>query len=312
MNVNSSPLGLSTMPNPGGSSYIRPKPAKNIDGMIRILEERGLKITDGERLRRALFNCNYYRLSGYFRAFQVDPANGDNKFRPGTRDVDFLTPYALDEQLRSIVLKGTARIEVTLRSRFAYLIANDGGAYSYMDPDSYIGGRKAGMRDHLLDNMAKWLSMSNEVCIRHYRRDDRPIPLWAAVEAMPFDTFSKILSLHSDTKALRALYKSVNLHTSLATSAAIVHSIVYLRNLCSHHSRLWHREMVITPPMVREISASFPRIPMMPKSVATSLNTLMYLADHINDGLEYSSEVCTFLGSDDKYAEGIIHPLHWE
>lgn len=312
MNANSSPLGLSTMPNPGGSSYIQPKPAKNINGMIRILEERGLKITDGERLRRALFDCNYYRLSGYFRVFQVDPAHGDNGFRPGTRDVDFLTPYALDSRLRSIVLKGTARVEVTLRSRFAYLVANDGGAYSYMDPDSYIGGRNAAIRDRLLDNMGKWLSMSNEGCIRHYRRDDRPIPLWAAVEAMPFDTFSKMLSLHSDTKALRALYKSVDLHTSLATSAAIVHSIVYLRNLCSHHSRLWHREMVITPPKVKEISASFPRIPMMPKSVATSLNTLMYLVDHINDGLEYSSEVRAFLGSDDKYAEGIIHPLHWE
>lgn len=312
MNTNSSPLGLSTMPNPGGSFYIQPKPAKNIDGMIRILEERGLKITDGERLRRALFDCNYYRLSGYFRAFQVDPAHGDNGFRPGTRDVDFLIPYALDGRLRSIVLKGTARVEVTLRSRFAYLVANDGGAYSYMDPDSYIGGRNAAIRDRLLDNMGKWLSMSNEVCIRHYRRDDRPIPLWAAVEAMPFDTFSKMLSLHSDTKALRALYKSVDLHTSLATSAAIVHSIVYLRNLCSHHSRLWHREMVITPPMVREISASFPRIPMMPKSVATSLNTLTYLVDHINGDVEYSGEMRAFLESNDEYAEGVIHPLHWE
>ena len=68
--------------------------------MIALMSERGLVITDEAELRQVLFDCNYYRLSGYFRSFQVNPAAGDNRYKPGTRDVDFLVPYAMDEKLR--------------------------------------------------------------------------------------------------------------------------------------------------------------------------------------------------------------------
>ncbi len=36
----------------------------------------------------------------------------------------------MDEELRNIILKGTAKVELALRSRFAYLLALDGNAYT--------------------------------------------------------------------------------------------------------------------------------------------------------------------------------------
>ena len=111
---NSSSLSLLTVLKPGGSSHIgaESKPAKTIDQMIALMSERGLVITDEAELRQVLFDCNYYRLSGYFRSFQVNPAAGDNRYRPGTRDVDFLVPYAMDEKLRNIILKGLSLIHI--------------------------------------------------------------------------------------------------------------------------------------------------------------------------------------------------------
>lgn len=50
MEDNRSPLGLLTVPNPGGSSFSPAdgrKPAKTIDEMMDILRERGLIVTDG-------------------------------------------------------------------------------------------------------------------------------------------------------------------------------------------------------------------------------------------------------------------------
>ena len=190
---NSSSLSLLTVLKPGGSSHIgaESKPAKTIDQMIALMSERGLVITDEAELRQVLFDCNYYRLSGYFRSFQVNPAAGDNRYRPGTRDVDFLVPYAMDEKLRNIILKGTAKVELTLRSRIAYLLASDGNAYTYMDPESYQDVRsKRGelLRDNLLRNMDKWMKMSNEVCMRHYRRKGgrRDVPVrYAFPNAFP-------------------------------------------------------------------------------------------------------------------------------
>ncbi len=314
---NSSSLSLLTVLKPGGSSHTgaEAKPAKTIDQMVGLMKERGLTVTDETRLRRALFDCNYYRLSGYFRSFQINPANGDNRFKAGTRDVDFLVPYMMDEELRNIILKGTAKVELALRSRFAYLLASNGDAYTYMDPGSYQAVRnKRGvlLRDGLLNNMNKWIGMSNEVCIRHYRRSGRPVPVWAAVETFPFDTLSCMLSLHTDAKALRELYKSVGLHTNLRTSSEVVHAMVYLRNLCSHHARLWYREMVIPSPMTRDMTKTFTDFTYGEKSVASSLLALMYLVKHIEDNDDYVMEIRRFLDIDDEYAAGIATALHWE
>ena len=62
---NSSSLSLLTVLKPGGSSHTgaEVKPAKTIDQMIGLMKKRGLAVTDEPRLRRALFDCNYYRLS---------------------------------------------------------------------------------------------------------------------------------------------------------------------------------------------------------------------------------------------------------
>lgn len=262
-----------------------------------------------------LFDCNYYRLSGYFRSFQVNPAAGDNRYRPGTRDVDFLVPYAMDEKLRNIILKGTAKVELTLRSRIAYLLASDGNAYTYMDPESYQDVRsKRGelLRDNLLRNMSKWMGMSNEVCMRHYRRKGGPVPVWAAVETFPFDTLSRMLSLHVDAKALRELYRSVGLRTNLRTSSEVVHAMVYLRNLCSHHARLWHREMVIPSSMTRDMKTAFADFEYGEKSVASSLLALMYLVRNIEGDDGYAMVIRRFLDSNEAYASGIRTALHWE
>lgn len=299
----------------GLSSYPAPKPALTLEGLVSLMESRGLAVSDRETLKRILFDANYYRLSGYFRVFQNDPAHGDNGFQPGTRDIDFLEPYRLDGELRSLVLRGTAVVELTVRSRFAYLVARDGGAYTYMDADSYQPARNrkgTELRKGLVANMRKWMDMSSEVCMRHYRSRNEPVPIWAAVEAMPFDTVSRMLSLHNDTAALRELYRSIGVRTNLRTASEAIHAMVYLRNLCSHHSRLWHREMVIPSPVVRYMRDAFPWVAYETRSVAQSLLTLMYLVDHINGDESYSRELRGFARSHPDYWQGIERPLHWE
>lgn len=291
------------------------KPAKSLDEMVDLMESRGLAVPDRDGMKRILFDANYYRLSGYFRAFQNDPAHGDNDFRPGVSAADFLEPYRLDRELRSMILRGTALVELTVRSRFAHLVARNGGAYSYTSVDSYepaVNRRGVELRLSLVSNIAKWMDMSSEVCIRHYRRAGEPVPIWAAVETMPFDTVSRMLGLHRDTAALRELYHSLGVRANLRASSEIIHAMVYLRNLCSHHSRLWHREMVIVPPVTRAMRLRYPDFGYEQRSVAQALIALFYLADAINADDSYSVGIRGFLSRNRDYAQGVRHPLHWE
>lgn len=315
MSNNSSPLGLLTVPNPRGSSYVQTKQPKSLGQMVELMRDRGLAVENERELESALFDCNYYRLSGYFRVFQEDPAHGVNKFHTGVRVDDFIHPYRMDSRLRELILHGTALIELTLRSRFAYLAAMHGGAYTYANLSAYQDRRNrtgVEMREGLLTNIGKWVSMSSEVCIRHYRKRGAEIPIWAAVEVLPFDTVSRMLSLYSDTAVLRELYRSFNIRTNLRTASEIVHAMVYLRNLCSHHSRLWHREMVIASPVTKDMRSSYPDFDYEEKSVAGSLMALMYLVDSINGDNAYSRSVLDLIHERDDYLDGIVHPLHWE
>ena len=88
--------------------------------------------------------------------------------------------------------------------------------------------------------------------------------------------------------------------------------MVYLRNLCSHHARLWHREMVIPSPMTRDMKTAFADFEYGEKSVASSLFALMYLMRNIEDGDDYATEIRGFLDSNEAYASGIKTALHWE
>lgn len=309
---NSSPLSLLTVLKPGGSSCFLAdsKPPKSIDDMIQLMKTRGLVVTDENNLKSMLYNCNYYRLSGYFRVFQVDPSSGNNQFKPGSKDVDFLVPYKMDEELRTIILKGTAQVELTLRSRFAYHVANSGGAYTYFNSDSYIKKSNISI-NNLLSNMNKWLEKSNEVCIKHYKSKKQPIPIWAAVEAFPFDTISRMISLYEDTNVLRKLFDSMGLKTEIRKSSEAIHSIVYLRNLCSHHCRLWYKETVISTPSIRDVKNSSLLNGYTDKSIAAALVNLMYLVSKIENNHNYETEIKDFLNKNEEYKNGIFNHLHW-
>lgn len=304
------------------------KQSKNLDEMVELFEERGLPVLDAEKLKNFLYDCNYYRLSGYFRAFQRDPKHGDNRFILGTTLDDFLIPYLMDEQLRSRILEGTAILERTVGARFSYLLAQAGEAYTYLDESSYSEYRSerdkraalehfpshGSPRSQLFRELYKWLSSSKEVCIRHYRKVKEPVPVWAAVEALPFGPVSKMLSLHRNTKVLRDLYESLGFQGREWKDCAptAIQAMCYLRNMCAHHSRLWKKEIVSATPMPRGAAEQFHDIDYEDKSVMKSLIVLCFLVNNINGNDSYSSMLFDFIRQDAAYYEGIIAPVHWD
>ncbi|MDK6797502.1 Abi family protein, partial [Escherichia coli] len=84
--------------------------------------------------------------------------------------------------------------------------------------------------ERLILKINDWIEKSSEVCIRHYHEVGKDILVWAAVEVLPFDTVSKMLSSHIDSQALRQVYKSIGLPKNPRIGSSIVHAMVYLRN----------------------------------------------------------------------------------
>ncbi|QTI89247.1 Abi family protein [Streptomyces sp. AgN23] len=78
------------------------------------------------------------------------------------------------------------------------------------------------------------------------RVDYSKLPVWSAVEAWSFGTLSKAIERGAGGALADAVATSVGV--AKAGFAYRVRPLVYLRNRCPHHSRLWHHSVLDAGP----------------------------------------------------------------
>lgn len=226
------------------------KPPLSWDEQVDLLVSRGLIVADQTECARFLASTNYYRFSGYARYFQQAPHLGDNSFRPGSTFDEIRAVYDADEALRTTLVTPLTRVELMLRSHVAKVIADEHGAYGrYLDKDFYteIEGREPTVISCLRD-----INRSKDRHILRYRKagvdraDYSKLPVWSAVEAWSFGTLSKVIERGGQGTLANAVATSTGI--AKAGFAYRVRAIVYLRNRCAHHSRLWHHSVLDAGP----------------------------------------------------------------
>jgi abortive infection bacteriophage resistance protein len=92
--------------------------AQQLDRIIK----RGLTCPNPLLALRYLTHINYYRLAAYFLPFEADHAT--HAFRPGACFDDVLDLYVFDRKLRLLALDAIERVEVSVRTGWAYAHAH--------------------------------------------------------------------------------------------------------------------------------------------------------------------------------------------
>lgn len=289
------------------------KPARTAGEQLELLVSRGLVLDPSERTRltRLLTTDNYYRLSGYWRYFQAAPHDGDDSFLPGASLAAIERVYAFDRELRSQLAAGLADLEVAFRSRLAYAIATLATPTSYLDRAFYDdelarrGGKSVRLRDELVAELHRELTRSREDFIVHHRRNGRPVPVWAAVEAFSFGAVSKIYRLSRNEDVRYQVAKSFGLDPSRTESA--LRALVVLRNTCAHHGRLWNRVPTI-PLQVPNVLKTDADSSVYRQTVWGLIVTLVWLVDPIRGDRSFSTEVWAHLDRHPDLLDGLKRP----
>ena len=226
------------------------KPSLTWDEQVSLMVSRGLAINDGAECARFLAASNYYRFSGYARYFQNAPHLGDNDFRPGTTLDEIRGVYDADEALRTALVRPLAQVELLLRSHVARVIADDHGPSGrYLEKGFYID---VGDREPTVESCLRDIDRSKDRHILRYREagvdraDYSMLPVWSAVEAWSFGTLSKAIERGAGGDLADAVATSTGI--AKAGFAYRVRALVYLRNRCAHHSRLWHHSVLNAGP----------------------------------------------------------------
>ncbi|MEU1524480.1 Abi family protein [Nocardia rhamnosiphila] len=226
------------------------KPSLSVGEQIELLQQRGLVIEDEAGCSAFLTANNYYRFSGYARYFQQAPHLGDDDFRPGTTFHEIRAIYEADDALRTMLAPPLARVELLLRAHTARVIAYAHGPCGrYLEEDFYTD---VGQGERTVESCLRDIERSKERHILRFKtrdagaQDFSELPVWSAVEAWSFGTLSKCI----ERGALGTLPEAVATSIGVAKSgfAYRVRALVYLRNRCAHHSRLWHHSVIDAGP----------------------------------------------------------------
>lgn len=287
------------------------KPWKSWPQQVELLRDRGLEIGEEDSCVSALRRVNYYRLSGYARHFQVEPGRGDNRFVPGTRFTDIVALHDLDVEMRHMLMQTLTQVELVLRTAYAYAVAReDSPRGGFLSDGFYISG---GQGDSAAVSIRKDLNRSKDHFIAHFRELEAPepyaaLPVWAAVEAFSFGTLSKAIERAHSVDIVDLLNSEYGL--AKQGLAYRIRALVYLRNRCAHHSRLWNHFVVDagpTPANARNRAKK--RIGQFhPQSV---MDVIVFLDDIASRAIGHSKildGVSELASSNRVYWDGIVSP----
>jgi len=222
------------------------KPSLTYSEQIHQLKARGLTIENEKKALHLLENISYYRLSGYWYPLLVDKQN--HIFKPtATFDTAFKM-YCFDRELRQMVLAELEKIEVAVRAKMTYIMSHKHGAFWFQQAHLFSNPLA---HAETLANIGKEFNRSDEEFIFAFKSKylDTFPPSWMTMEITSFGSLSMLYKNLKPGKEKREVAHYFGLAD--AVFETWLHSIVYLRNVCAHHTRLWNRAMSIRPQLPR-------------------------------------------------------------
>jgi abortive infection bacteriophage resistance protein len=258
------------------------KPALSTEQQLELLVRRGMAVADRQVALQYLDHINYYRLRAYWLPDELPAtADGDHAFKAGTRFETIIDLYSFDRKLRLLVMDAIERMEVSLRTRWANILALRYAPHAYLDASLF---RKPTQHAKCLTKLQEELDRSRETFVLHYRAkytDPELPPLWGVCELLTFGQLSQWYSNLAKGTDRKEIAEPYGVDEQIIVSFA--HHLAYVRNVCAHHMRLWNRDMTIgmtIPHNPQWLGKAFNHA--KPKRVYNTLVMLVHLLDRIS------------------------------
>ena len=252
MEYNSTPhasLGIDDAHQAGSCSF---KPALTIDRQIDHLISQGICVNDRTAAARTLGDANYYRLRGYWMTFEDNGA-----ILPDTTFEHIRSVYEFDRELRLWLWRMIERVELKVRTQFAYVLSTSFGPDAYMKPGCF---RDAEAHKQSLKSIQKEIDRGRRQgmpCILHNLNKYGELPLWAAVEVMSMGTVSALYGNLRPDLQVEGCEKPVveEISSAFGIGPGFLKSwlrhLTMVRNICAHHGRFYNRLLKSKPRMLR-------------------------------------------------------------
>lgn len=227
------------------------KPFKTLDEQIQQLKDRGLVISDDDKVKQYLLTQNYYNIINGYGCFF--PKNGEN-YIAGTSFDEIAKLYIFEKDIKRSLLQGILDMEAHLKSIFAYRFAEEypSSPYAYLDVNCYDSSNILNSIN-TISRLSKKISDNRNPkngrynSISHYLKKHNGVPIWVLVNYIEFGELRFMLQ-NSSTKLQNAVakdfYSFITSHLNCTVPftpevmMSFISNIHNIRNICAHNNRL--------------------------------------------------------------------------
>ena len=271
------------------SKVLYNKPFLSHEQQLEQLKSRGLTFADEEKALHLLKYIGYYRFSAYWHPLLANKQ--DRVFKAGAAFDAVFNIYKFDRELRKLLIAELEKIEVAVRSQMTYSLSTAHGSF-WIENAS------------LFANTAKYNDTIDKIKVEILRSDEDFILNFAANYSNPLPPSYMTLEIAS-FGALSRLYENLNagiVRREIAKTFGIadivliswLHGLVYIRNVCAHHSRIWNKLLQIQPLFPRKTQFAW----LANRNVRNNnmyyvLSMLIYLLNTINPNHSFKQKLET-------------------
>lgn len=286
--------------------------ALTFEEQIRLLQSQGLIVEDHARAMQVLRNISYARLKNYLIPLMADRKS--HRFRKGATFEMAYVIYGFDRRLRELIFHEMEKIEISFRTRFAYATAEDGDGYWFLEDKYFKSSHAHGNILHKIGSEIR--RTDNEGIVNFRAKFSNPFPpCWLTMEAT---TIGTLAIMYEELREGRYKDKIAGYYgVDSVTLESWLKHLVYVRNYCAHHSRLWNKPMETCPLRPRRATRHFPVLDDLAMSrVYSTLCVIKYLQNTIKPNNTFGQRLKSLIGHYD--TDNIIDtrqmgfPENWE
>lgn len=245
---------------------------------IPLLKSRGMSFADENKALHLLENISYYRLSGYWYPLLLDKQN--HIFKTSATFEAAFNLYRFDCELRKLMISELEKIEVAVRTKMTHVLSLAYNAF-WIENASLFSNQT--IFQTTTEKIQDEFDRSDEEFILAFKSkySNQLPPSYILLEITSFGALSRLYGNLRSGKAKRDIAKSFGLPDIVFSSW--LHSLVYIRNVCAHHSRIWNRPMSIQPLFPRNATGAWLQNRQVGiNRVFYALSMLIYLLNIVN------------------------------
>ncbi len=236
------------------------KPALTYDQQIdRLIHVHNLTISTPDAAISILKRVNYYRLSGY--GIGLKKSDKPEEYLDGISLNHIYRLYLFDSSLRNALFHLIEQLEVQLRTQLSYCISLKYGPEGYMDASNFLNKKnkhEQSIHKIIIDNFEKERSRQKNVpFVKHHNlKYGGHFPIWVAIELFTFGNLSSLYSILNleDKRQISSLYDTKPQYLS-----SWILSLVEIRNICAHYSRLYNMPLKQAPHLYSDLAKHIPQ-----------------------------------------------------